>query len=168
MRAGRRELLHERIVSGAGASVVETRAVRAHGDGRQACLLFDHVADSAEVGGDDGGHRRADKSDKRDGELGGCLAYLGDEIRVAAHDGVHVAQARAEYGGRLRIFLPARLVEAADIARAAARIDDDRHAAERVEHGGRAGRVRRKRRQGEREARQGGDGVALLMLSYFA
>ena len=60
--------------------------------------------------------------------LGGSISEFGHELVIATHDGIHVAQPRAEHGAPKAV--PTWLVKAADVARAATCIADDDNAAQ--------------------------------------
>ena len=107
-----------------------------------AYLLLQHTAKGLIVRADDCRHRCAHDGDefRLQPFLGmGDLLHQGP---VPAHNGIHVPEAGTEDGGALTA--PAGLIKAADVAGAAACIQDHHHAAQLVQYGNGTGLVRRK------------------------
>ena len=125
------------------ALVVVLHAVGLDGQGRQAELLLAHAGKGFEVGAHDRRDRGPDQRDevRVPDRFHGAADFV-DGPLVAAEDGVEVPDARRVHGA---LFVaPAGLVEAADVSRTAAGVQDDDDAAELVEHGHGAGLVRGK------------------------
>lgn len=155
-RGGRQvcESPQQREIGSGSANIIKMRAVRRHGDGRHARRLLRETAERAVVRADDGRHRCADECNKRKGSSARAerLHSAGDfrdELVVAAENRVHVAQSGAHDDAAWPIVACARLIEAADISRAAAGVHDDDEPAEREEDRGRSRVIRSEGRQEE-------------------
>ena len=130
-------------VSELRALVVVLHAVGLDGQSREAELLLAHAGEGFEVGAHDGRDRGPDEGDevRVPDRFHGAADFV-DGPFIAAEDGVQVPDARRVYGALL--VAPPRLIEAADVARTAAGVQDDDDAAELVEHGHGTGLVRGK------------------------
>ncbi len=117
-------------------------AVCFNAEDRHAYLLLQHTAKGLVICADDRRHRCAHDGDEFRLQLFLSMGDLLHQGPVPAHNGIHVPETGTEDGGSRTA--PAGLVKAADIAGAAARIQDHHHAAQLVQYGNGTGLVRRK------------------------
>ena len=125
------------------ALVVVLHAVGLDGQGREAELLLAHAGEGFQVRAHDRRDRGPDQRDevRVPDRFHGAADFV-DGPFIATEDGIQVPDARRVHGA---LFVPpAGLVEATDVSRAAAGVQDDDDAAELVEHGHGAGLVRGK------------------------
>ena len=114
----------QRIIRFFNACVVQLHARRIQRDDWDRQFLLSHALQSPVIRADDRRHGRTDDGGEGGVDLPGRVGQFRHQAVVPAQDGVHIAQAGAEYGA-LAAAEPARLVKAADIAGAAAGVADD-------------------------------------------